>query len=151
MSILKLTYLNLRARAEPIRFMLAYGDISYEDKVISTSDWKTYKHDSSVCHFSQLPSLTTSNGILINQSGAIARYVAKLIKVYPEDIEKAAIADMIFELAQEMNPISPVLNFYSPGSETFEKTKRFISNKNWSSTTNSWRSKLFRWRFTFIR
>jgi glutathione S-transferase len=53
------------------------------------------------------------------QSGAIIRYVAKLSGVYPEDIEQAAIGDMVVELCLEMNAINPLVNWFDFGSDAY--------------------------------
>lgn len=35
----KLTYFNLAARAEPIRFLLSYGDLDFEDVRVAKKDF----------------------------------------------------------------------------------------------------------------
>mmetsp|Transcript_6854 Transcript_6854/g.6156 ORF Transcript_6854/g.6156 Transcript_6854/m.6156 type:complete len:217 (-) Transcript_6854:98-748(-) len=103
-------YLNLRARGEIPRFILKYGKIDYKDVTIPIKNWPQYKYDANICHFGALPSITIGNGKVISQSGAIARYCAKLAGIYPNDPIEAAEADMVFELAQELNDINPILN-----------------------------------------
>lgn len=39
----KLTYFNIRGLAEPIRWLLAYGGIDYEDNRIERDDWPALK------------------------------------------------------------------------------------------------------------
>lgn len=39
----KLYYFNIRALAEPIRYLLAYGKITYEDVRVEREDWPTLK------------------------------------------------------------------------------------------------------------
>lgn len=43
MPTYKLTYFNFKALAEPIRFLLSYGDLDFEDVRIEQSDWPKYK------------------------------------------------------------------------------------------------------------
>ena len=38
-----LTYFNITAIAEPIRFLLAYGNIDFEDKRVNSEDWPKIK------------------------------------------------------------------------------------------------------------
>lgn len=39
----KLTYFNVKALAEPIRYLFAYGGIEYEDVRVSSEEWATLK------------------------------------------------------------------------------------------------------------
>jgi len=119
LSSYKLSYLPLRARAEATRLVLAYGSVEYEDVVIPLSEWSNYKYDRSINHFEQLPSLLLPSGKLISQSGSIVRYLAKIIGVYPSDIESAAEAEMVYELSQDMTDINLVLNWFEKDSANF--------------------------------
>jgi hypothetical protein len=39
----KLSYFNVRALGESIRFMLSYGGIDFEDERVSSEEWKDLK------------------------------------------------------------------------------------------------------------
>lgn len=39
----KLTYFPIKALAEPIRFLLKYGEIEFEDHRLDTTNWPTVK------------------------------------------------------------------------------------------------------------
>lgn len=39
----KLTYFELKALGEPIRFILSYGGVDFEDIRIPSQDWPTIK------------------------------------------------------------------------------------------------------------
>lgn len=43
MSMPKLTYFNLTGLGEPIRLMLAYGNIKYEDCRLTKEEWASMK------------------------------------------------------------------------------------------------------------
>jgi hypothetical protein len=43
MATYKLTYFNLKALGEPIRFLLHYGKIEFEEVRIEIEDWPNYK------------------------------------------------------------------------------------------------------------
>jgi glutathione S-transferase len=43
MAKYKLTYFNLKALGEPIRFLLHYGKIEYEEVRIEIEDWPKHK------------------------------------------------------------------------------------------------------------
>ena len=92
---LKLTYHNgPRARAEPIRLMMAHKDIPYEYERIMRPDWVAGYKETTM--FGQLPALTV-DGRTFYQSGTICRYVSKLAGLTPEDPIDAAVCDSIFE------------------------------------------------------
>lgn len=120
MSSIELYYLPLRARAEPIRMILQYGNVPYTDVIVSFEDWPTIKQSRELCPFGQLPTMNINNKV-IAQSGALIRYAAKLSNVVPDDIIQIAEADMIVELAQEMNLINPILNWFEYGSESWQQ------------------------------
>merc|ERR1711868_114626 len=74
----KLTYFNLRGRAEPTRMLLAYGGIEYEDcrvtpGFVDPTEWMALKPKTP---YGSLP-LLEWNGECLAQSMAIARFVAK--------------------------------------------------------------------------
>jgi len=117
---LQLYYLPLRARAEPIRMILAYGGVAYEDYTISMEEWAKIKADRALAPFGQLPSMKIPDGSVIAESGAIIRLVAKLAKLYPEDPYAAAKADMVFEFAVELNMVNPLLNFWPVSTEAWQ-------------------------------
>ncbi|KAM9678487.1 hematopoietic prostaglandin D synthase isoform 2-T2 [Trichechus inunguis] len=69
----KLTYFNMRGRAEIIRYIFAYLDIKYEDYRIEPADWPDIK---STLPFGKIPILEV-DGLTLHQSLAIARYLTK--------------------------------------------------------------------------
>uniref|UniRef100_A0A4X1UBQ0 Hematopoietic prostaglandin D synthase n=2 Tax=Sus scrofa TaxID=9823 RepID=A0A4X1UBQ0_PIG len=69
----KLTYFNMRGRAEIIRYIFAYLDIKYEDHRIEQADWPQIKP---TLPFGKIPILEV-DGLNLHQSLAIARYLAK--------------------------------------------------------------------------
>ncbi|XP_066135974.1 hematopoietic prostaglandin D synthase [Saccopteryx bilineata] len=69
----KLTYFNMRGRAEIIRYIFAYLDIKYEDHRIEQADWPEIKP---TLPFGKIPILEV-DGLHLHQSLAIARYLTK--------------------------------------------------------------------------
>ena len=114
-----LYYLPMRARAEPIRMMLHCANIPYNDKTITFDKWPEHKAALDIGPFGQLPALHLANGEIIAQSGAIVRFVAKLAGIYPVDAIEAAQADMVHEMAQDMNAINALLNFWPMLSDAY--------------------------------
>ncbi|XP_072351419.1 hematopoietic prostaglandin D synthase-like isoform X1 [Scyliorhinus torazame] len=85
----RLSYFKIRGRAETARYIFAYSGIKYEENTIDIADWPNLKNyeapqllgfqaaflwDSLI--FKQIPVLNVDN-IIINQSSAIARYLAR--------------------------------------------------------------------------
>ncbi|KAK5640387.1 hypothetical protein RI129_011198 [Pyrocoelia pectoralis] len=83
----KLTYFAVKALGEPIRFLLHYGNIEFEDYRFENENWPEIKPH---MPFGQTPSI------------AICRYLAKKVKLAGandlEDLEIDAIVDTINDL-----------------------------------------------------
>ncbi|KAJ3663468.1 hypothetical protein Zmor_007727 [Zophobas morio] len=91
----KLIYFPTRGWAEPIRFILSYGGVEFEDARIPHDKWPALKDQTP---FGHLPVLE-HNGKQAGQSIAIARYAAKQVKLAGkddwEDLEIDAVVDTI--------------------------------------------------------
>jgi len=85
----KLTYFNLRALAEPIRFILAYAEVDYEDNRLERESWPGVKESTP---WGQLPTLQVGEKTL-SQSNAISRYLAKKYNLQGDDDWEAAKMD----------------------------------------------------------
>lgn len=59
--------------------------------------------------------VVATKGMVVAQSGSLARYAAKLAGRYPtgDDHTACAVSDAIFELGQELCTINPLVNCYS--------------------------------------
>jgi len=95
----KLTYFNLRARAEPIRYSFALAGVSYEDVRINPEDWPKFKSN---FPYGQLPKLEI-NGKELYQSLAIARYLARKFKQVGSTDFDAAQCDEIVDAVTDFN------------------------------------------------
>ncbi|KAK2712883.1 hypothetical protein QYM36_011548 [Artemia franciscana] len=102
----KLTYFNLRAKGEPIRLILAYGNIQYEDNRIEFSDWPALKPKTP---FGQLPVLEV-DGKPLAQSNAIARFLAKQCNLMPATDWEQAQADELADLANDIFTMTRPVN-----------------------------------------
>ena len=101
-------------RAEVLRVSLYIGNIPFEDVRISREEFRdvilTGKlRNDIVIPFNQLPVLEI-DGIIVGQTGAIARYCGKLSNLYPKDNFLAAKVDQIIDTATDItNLVSPTV------------------------------------------
>lgn len=115
----KLTYFNIQLLGEPIRMILSYGGIKFEDVRIGQDEWLALKPSKQSMHFlwmkflifisiciletpmGQLPILEI-DGIQVYQSFPILRYLAKLVGLSGtnewEDLLIDIVADNVKEL-----------------------------------------------------
>jgi glutathione S-transferase len=70
----KLTHLNIRPRAEPIRMIFALKEIPYEDVRIERADWPAQKEK---FPWGQVPVLEINGKTVLAESLAITRYLAR--------------------------------------------------------------------------
>ncbi|KAK7864589.1 hypothetical protein R5R35_003180 [Gryllus longicercus] len=71
----KVTYFDIMALAEPIRYLLSYGGIEFEDVRVKGDDWPKLKNGTP---FGKMPVLEV-DGKKAHQSIAIARYLGKQV------------------------------------------------------------------------
>ncbi|CAH1117413.1 unnamed protein product [Phaedon cochleariae] len=98
----KLTYFNVTSLGEPIRFLLNYGNLEFEDVRIDMEQWPTIKP---TMPFGQMPILE-HNGKVAHQSIPIARYVAKQVKLNGkndwEDLEIDSAVETVNDLRAKL-------------------------------------------------
>ncbi|XP_071454226.1 glutathione S-transferase-like [Hetaerina americana] len=92
-SSYKMTYFDIRGLGEPIRYLLAYGGIEYEDKRIAFEEWPAMKNSTP---YGKLPTVEI-DGQLFHQSAAIARYIAKQLKLTGDDDVEAMMCDIVVD------------------------------------------------------
>merc|ERR1711913_186459 len=103
MPNIKLTYFDLRARAEPCRLLLAYGGLQYEDERIPppwepASTWGTLKPTTP---FGQLPLLKWGDEVIC-QSMACARFIAREVGLAGNTNMESAQVDEIIDVIQDL-------------------------------------------------
>ncbi|KAF9791767.1 hypothetical protein SFRURICE_020166 [Spodoptera frugiperda] len=90
--VYQLKFFNFMGVAEPIRYLFAYGGISYKNvEVNKDSDWPDVQKS---VPFGKLPVLEVDKKVLY-QSVAISRYLGKLVGLVPTDELEAAELDAI--------------------------------------------------------
>ncbi|KAK0182785.1 hypothetical protein PV327_000884 [Microctonus hyperodae] len=94
----KITYFPVKALAEPIRFILSYAGVEFEDERFERENWPKIKPN---MPFGQVPVLEV-DGKKIHQSTAICRYLAKQYGLLGtsdwENLEIDAAVDTIHDL-----------------------------------------------------
>merc|ERR1711875_123212 len=129
MSDIKLTYFNLKGRAELSRLILAQAGVKYEDCRIAREDWAQLKTS---LPLGQLPVLTV-DGKTIGQSITIARYLAKRFDLAGKtDLEAAQADQAVDALTDLMNNVAPI------GRERDETKKAEMKKKMEAETLPSW-------------
>lgn len=113
----KLTYFNLRGLAEPIRMLLAYGGIEYEDVRIEREDWPALKPSTP---FGQMPLLDV-DGIRVHQSLAIVRYIAKRVGLAGSNDWESLLIDVVGDTANDMR--LKIVTIVREPDETIKATK----------------------------
>ncbi|XP_021186208.3 glutathione S-transferase [Helicoverpa armigera] len=89
--VYKLKFFNFMGVAEPIRYLFAFGGISYKNIEIEDADWPDVQKS---VPFGKLPVLEVDKKVLY-QSVAISRYLGKLVGLLPSDDLEAAELDAI--------------------------------------------------------
>merc|ERR1739838_498438 len=106
MSGIKLTYFNLKGRAELARLILAQAEVEYEDCRIEKEDWPELKKS---LPLGQLP-VVEVEGTTIGQSMTITRYLAKRFGLAGKTDVDAAEADQAVDALNDlMNSVIPVM------------------------------------------
>ena len=91
---LKLTYFDMRGRAEIARLAFTIGDIPFDDERFPRDQWRTLKASTP---FGQVPFLSIDGGDHIAQSHGINRYAGTLAGLYPASDPVAALrVDQIY-------------------------------------------------------
>jgi len=98
----KLSYFNVKALAEPIRFLLSYGGIEFEDHRFENDEWPQVKPTTP---FGKSPILEV-DGKKTHQSAAICRYLGKQLGLNGsndwEALEIDAIVDTITDFRAQI-------------------------------------------------
>lgn len=116
----KLTYFPVKALAEPIRMLFKYGSLDFDDvRVEKNSDiWEQLKPHTP---FGQVPILEV-DGQIAPQSIAIARYVAKQVKLTGktdwDDLLIDSVVDTINDLRQKIG------QYYSENNEEIKRLRK---------------------------
>ena len=123
---IKLTYFDMKGRAELARMIFNYAGIPFTDERISGNDFATLKPTLPLKQLSVLE----VNGTVYAQSMAIVRYAANITGLYPSNAVEALKADMFSYALAELD--APFVDFVfrtSDEAEKAQKKKVFIEEK----------------------
>lgn len=118
----KLTYFNMRGKAEVIRLLFAVAGVEYEDCRIERDDWPTEKEKVQP-PFGQMPLLTV-DGQTYCQSISIARYLAEKFGLAGGSELDKLRADMIVHCCEDM-----IIAFSASFRETDPERKAQLTEK----------------------
>ncbi|XP_072391080.1 glutathione S-transferase-like [Diabrotica undecimpunctata] len=116
----KLIYFDLTARGEPIRMILSYGEIPFEDKRIQFGDWPKLKPTTPL---GQLPVLEV-DGKPIPHTIAICRYLASIVKLDGKDAKENVVLDIAVETLLDLQKLGFELMFENDAAKKKEKVEK---------------------------
>lgn len=117
-----LTYLNLPGRGEIIRLVLSAGNLDFEDKRVTREEWKDLKQSTPM---GQLPILEY-DGVVLAQSCAIAKFLAKKTNLAPKSDLDEARADMIIDFIKD-GQVRIAMAWHRTGEERVEAAKKLFT------------------------
>jgi len=115
-----LFYFNVKALAEPIRFLFAYGNVEYEDVRVTRDEWPALKP---TMPMGQMPVLEV-DGRRVHQSVSMARYIAKRVGLAGENDWENLIIDTAVDTVNDFRLKIAVVS-YEPDDEV--KAKKLIT------------------------
>jgi len=122
----KLTYFNGKGRAELIRLCFAAGNVKFEDERIEFDVWPKVKPTTPAGH---LPILTIDGGTVISESLATARFAANVAGIAGSNNVDKAVADMIVDLAKDLQDEVITAFFEKDEAVKEEKYKKLKEEK----------------------
>lgn len=116
----KISYFDVRGRAEPIRLIFEDLGVSYEDDLINIEQWPSRKPG---FRFGQVP-VIEADGQVIEESAAIYNFIARKFNLLPKTESELIAYDQTMSLLLTSS-YELVLLFWNP---EFEKLKEDMLN-----------------------
>jgi glutathione S-transferase len=133
----KLTYFNIRGRAEFLRYMMAYAKQPYDDARVEQADWPKLKPTTP---FGQIPTLEIRQGNSVNtiaQSSAIGKYLANKFCIAGKNDIDIAYVDMY---TSQLLDLFDQIGKYQ--FETNATAREQLFNQTWSTNMPIFENKL---------
>jgi len=96
----KLTYFPVRGRAEAIRYILKDNDIAFEDRRVTFAEWPSLKPSMPLGH---LPIMDFGDGLVLSESVAILRHIAREHGLYGSDNKEKALIDQLADTLADLS------------------------------------------------
>ncbi|RDD47888.1 S-crystallin SL11 [Trichoplax sp. H2] len=119
----KLTYFDIRARAEVARYLFALAGVEYEDKRVTQEEWQKMKPNVPN-PFHQLPILEKDGNVMI-QSNAISNYLAMEFGFHGNDNMEKYKIEMVGESIYDMSKAMMTANFEKDEEKKAKLTEDF--------------------------
>ncbi|XP_072391076.1 glutathione S-transferase-like isoform X1 [Diabrotica undecimpunctata] len=116
----KLTYFDITGKAEPIRLLLSYGEIPFEDKRVEFGEWPKIKPTTPL---GQVPVLEV-DGKAIPQSTAICRYLASILKLDGKDAKENLALDVALETLFDLQKLGTEIKYENDAAKKNEKVEK---------------------------
>lgn len=126
MRKMKLSYFNLYGRAEPIRIMLNYFKVDYEDERVEFKDWPAMKPDAKKVPYGTMPVLSC-NGKTYCTSAAILKFIGSMHGAFPTDAKSLYRVEQVIDLWNDFWTIFSTL-FKAKPEEKEEKLNEIMKN-----------------------
>jgi glutathione S-transferase len=97
----KLIYLPARGRAEIIRLLCAEASVQYEDEIVETKDFPTWRASGRL-PFQAVPVWEEEDGFRLAQSYAIFQHAARANGLYGSTPREAALVDQALWTAEDL-------------------------------------------------
>ncbi|XP_025408603.1 glutathione S-transferase-like [Sipha flava] len=117
MSSYKVTYFDITALAEPIRFLLSYLNIDFEDFRFDKEQWPSIKP---TMPFGKVP-VVEIDGKVLNQSTAICRYLSKKAGLAGSDDWESMLIDIAVDNVHDLR--QAIASYKYDPLEESKKTK----------------------------
>ncbi|KAH8404116.1 hypothetical protein KR215_010077 [Drosophila sulfurigaster] len=112
-----LFYFNVKALAEPLRYLFAYGAIEYEDVRVTRDEWPALKP---TMPMGQMPVLEV-DGKRVHQSISMARFLAKTVGLCGATPWEDLQIDIVVDTINDFRLSSEQFVSYEPEDEIKEK------------------------------
>ncbi|XP_041786210.1 glutathione S-transferase-like [Anopheles merus] len=120
----KVYYFNVKALGEPLRFLLSYGNLPFDDVRITREEWPALKP---TMPMGQMPVLEV-DGKKVHQSVAMSRYLANQVGLAGADDWENLMIDTVVDTVNDFRLKIAVVS-YEPDDEIKEKKLVTLNNE----------------------